>query len=102
MMQGVRQKYYFPSIANKKAERMSNLRRRQNIYNSHFKPELISLPVWNLVPEDVMQTDLLPKHPPSGSCETIITAIDLISRYAFAFLVSDPTAFNTAHEFLTI
>ena len=43
-----------------------------------------------------MQVDLLPDLPPSRGYENIITAIDVFSRYAFAYPVSNPTAVNTA------
>ena len=43
-----------------------------------------------------MQIDFLPELPPSGGYEIIITAIDVFSRYAFAYPVSNPTAVNTA------
>ena len=43
-----------------------------------------------------MQIDLLPGLPPSGGYENIITAIDVFSRYAFAYPISNPTAVNTA------
>ena len=43
-----------------------------------------------------MQVDLLPELLPSGGYENFITAIDVFSRYAFAYPVSNPTAVNTA------
>ena len=43
-----------------------------------------------------MQIDLLPELPPSEGYENIITAMDLFSRCAFAYPVSNPTAVNTA------
>ena len=43
-----------------------------------------------------MQIDLLPKLPPNGGFEKIITAIHVFSRYAFAYLVSNPKAVSTA------
>ena len=49
-----------------------------------------------------MQIDLLPKLPPSGGYENIITAIDVFSRYAFAYPVSKPTAVNTAKVIIDI
>ena len=49
-----------------------------------------------------MQIDLLPKLPPSGSSEIVITAIDEFSRYAFAYPVSNPTAVNTAKVIIDI
>ena len=49
-----------------------------------------------------MQIDLLPELPPSGGYENIITAIDLFSRYAFAYPVSNPTAVKTAKVIIDI
>ena len=43
-----------------------------------------------------MQIALVPELPPSGGFENIITAIDVFSRYSFAYPVSKPTAVNTA------
>ena len=39
-----------------------------------------------------MQIDLLPELPPSRGYKNIITAVDVFSRYAFAYPVSNPTA----------
>ena len=49
-----------------------------------------------------MQIDLLPELPPSGGYENIITAIDVFSRYAFAYPVSNPTAVNTAKVIIDV
>ena len=49
-----------------------------------------------------MQVDLLPKLPPSGGYDNIITAKDVFSRYAFAYPVSNPTAVNTAKVIVDI
>ena len=49
-----------------------------------------------------MQIDLFPELPPTGGYENIITAIDVISRYAFAYPVSNPTAVNTAKVMIDI
>ena len=49
-----------------------------------------------------MQIDLLPEIPRSGGYENIITAIDVFSRYAFAYPVSNPTAVNTAKIIIDI
>ena len=49
-----------------------------------------------------MQIDLLPEIPPSGGYENIITAIDVFSRYAFAYPVSNPKAVNTAKVIIDI
>ena len=49
-----------------------------------------------------MRIDLLPELPPSGVYENIITAIDIFSRYAFAYPVSNSTAVNTAKVIIDI
>ena len=36
-------------------------------------------------PEDALQIDLIPNLPPSGGNENIITALDVFSRYLFAY-----------------
>ena len=43
-----------------------------------------------------MQFDLLPDLLPSGGYENNITAIDIFSRYAFAYPDSNPTALKAA------
>ena len=68
----------------------------KRIPNSSIKPELLNLPEWDLGPEDARQIDLLPNLPPSGGYENIITAMDVFSRYLFAYPVIDPSATNTA------
>ena len=49
-----------------------------------------------------MQIDLLPELPPSVGYGKIITAIDVFSKYAFAYPVSNPTAVNTAKVIINI
>ena len=97
--------YYFPSIANY----VRNWVRDCEIYiqdkcinNTRITPELIHITEWDLGPEDLMQIDLLPQLPPSGGYEDIFTAIDVFSRYAFAYPVSNPTAVNTATVIIDI
>ena len=53
-------------------------------------------------PEDAMQIDLLPNLPPSGGYEKIITAMDVFSRYLFAYPVTDASAANTAKGIIDI
>ena len=99
MMQEIRQKYYFPSIATYVRNWVRACEiciQDKRINNTRITPELIHIPEWDLGPEDLMQIDLLPELPPSGGYENIITAIDVFSRYAFAYPVSNPTAVNTA------
>ena len=83
MMQEIRQKYYFPSIATyvRNWVRDSEICiQGKLINNSRITPELIHIPEWDLGPEDLMQIDLSPELPPSGDYENIITAIDVFSR----------------------
>ena len=49
-----------------------------------------------------MQIDPLPELPPSADYEIIITAIDVFSRYAFAYPVSNSMAVNTAKVIIDI
>ena len=99
MMQEIHQKYYFPSIATYVRNWVCDCEKciqDKRINNTRIIPELFHIPEWDLGPEDLMQIDLLPELPPSGCYENIITAIDVFSRYAFAYPVSNRTAVNTA------
>ena len=105
MTQEIRQKYYFPSIATYVRNWVRDCEiciKDKRINNIRITPELIHIPEWDLGPEDLMQINLLPELPPSGGYENIITAIDVFSRYAFAYPVSNPTAVNTAKVIIDI
>ena len=56
----------------------------------------------DLGPEDAMQIDLLPNRPASGVYENIITAMDMFSRYLFAYPVTYASATNTAKVIIDI
>ena len=99
MMQEIRQKYYFPSVATYVRNWVRDCEiciQDKRINNTRIAPELFHTPEWDLGPVDFIQIDLLPELPPSGGYENFITAIDLFSRYAFAYTVSNPTALKTA------
>ena len=49
-------------------------------------------------PEDAMQNDLVPELPPSGGYENTVTAMDVFSRYLFAYPTSNQDA-KTIAEF---
>ena len=105
MMQEIRQKYYFPTIATYVRNWVRDCEiciQDKRINNTRITPELLHIPEWDLGPEDFMQVDLLPEFTPSGGYENIITAIDVFSRYAFAYPVSNPTAVNTAKVIIDI
>ena len=99
LMQEIRQKYYFLPIATYVKNWVRDCEifiQDKRINNTRITPELIHVSKWDLGPEDLMQIDLLPELPPSGGYEKIITTIDVLSRYAFANQVSNPTAVITA------
>ena len=99
MMQEVRQKYYFLSIATYVKNWVRDCEiciQDKRINNTRITPELIHIPEWDLGPEDLMKIDILPDLAPSGCYEIIITAIDVFSRYAFVYPVFNPTAVKTA------
>ena len=65
----------------------------QCIRGSRIDPSLTRLPLQNpnehiTAPEDAIQIDLVPQLPPSGGYENTVTAMDVFSRYSFAY----PTA----------
>ena len=47
-------------------------------------------------PEDAMQNDLVPGLPPSGGYENIVTAMDVFSRFLFAYATSNQDAQTVA------
>ena len=47
-------------------------------------------------PEDAMQIDLVPELSPSGGYENIVTAMDVFSRYSFAYPTSNQDAKTVA------
>ena len=105
MLVEIRQKFYYPGIAKivKKWVRGCEICiKDKRVPNSSTTPELLNLHKWDLGPEDAMQIDLLPNLPPSGGYENIITAMDVFSRYLFAYPVTDASATNTAKVIIDI
>ena len=54
------------------------------------------------VPEDAMQIDLVPELPPSGGYENNVTAMDVFSRYLFAYPTSSQDARTIAKVIINI
>ena len=99
MLQEIRQKYYYPGIAKhvkKWVEGCEICAKDKRVLHNAITPELLSLSEWDLVPEDAMQIDLLPNLPASGGYQTVMTAIDVFSRYLFAYPLIEATATNVA------
>ena len=53
-------------------------------------------------PEDAMQRDLVPELPPSVGYENIVTAMDVFSRYLFAYITSNQDAKTIAGVIISI
>ena len=105
MLQRIRQKYYYPGVAiivKKWVQGCEICIKDKRIANASKTPELQNLPEWDLGPEDALQIDLLPNLPPSGGYENIITALDVFSRYLFAYPVTDASANSTAKVLIDI
>ena len=99
------QKNYYPGIAEIVKKRVQGCEiciKDKRVPNFSITPELLNVPEWDLGPEDAMQIDLLPNLPPSGGYENIITAMDVFSRYLFAYPITDASATNTAKVIIDI
>ena len=70
--------------------------------NDSIPPQLLNSPEGDLGPEDAMQISLLPNLPTSGGYQTVMTAIDIFSRYLFAYPLVEATAVNTAKVIIDI
>ena len=105
MLQGIRQKYYYPGIAKHVkmwVEGCEICAKDKHVPKNAITPELLNLPEWDLGPEDAMQIDLLPNLPASGGYQTVMTAIDFFSRYFFAYPLIEATATNVAKVIIDI
>ena len=90
-----REKYSFPKMAQLIREWVMSC--EQCIRESRIDRSLTRLPLQNpnehiTAPEDAMQIDLVPELPPSGGYENILTAMDVFSRYLFAYPTSNQDA----------
>ena len=79
----------------------------QCLKESRINPRLTRPPLQNpneyiTAPEDAMQNDLLPGLPPSGGYENIVTAMDVSSRYLFAYPTSNQDAETVAKVIINI
>ena len=70
---------------------------KQCIRESKIDRSLTRVPLQNPnehinVPDNTMQIDLVPELPPSGGFKNIVTAMDMFSRYLFAYPISNQDA----------
>ena len=79
----------------------------QCIRESRIHRSVTRLPLQNpnehiTAPEDTMQIDVVPELPPSGGNENIVTAMDVFSRYLFAYATSKQDAKAIAKVLINI
>ena len=100
-----REKYYYPNMAQLIREWVLSC--EQCLRESRINPRLTRPPLQNpneylTVPENAMQIDLVPGLPPSGGYENIVTAIDVFSRYLFAYPTANQDATTIAKVIINI
>ena len=100
-----REKYYFPKMAQLIREWVISC--EQCIRESRIDPSLTRPPLQNpnehiTAPEDAIQIDLMSELPPSGGYENIVTAMDVFSRYLFAYPTANQDAKTIAKVLITI
>ena len=100
-----RGKYYYPKMAQLIREWVLSC--EQCLRESRINPRLTRPPLQNpneyiTAPEDAMQIDLVPGLPPSGGYENIVTAIDVFSRYLFAYPTSNQDGKTVAKVLISI
>ena len=100
-----RGKYYYPNMAQLIKEWVLSC--EQCLGESRINPRLTHSPLQNpneyiTAPEDAMQIDLVSGLPPSGGYENIVTAIDVFSRYLFAYRTSNQDAKTVAKVVISI
>ena len=66
--------------------------RESRIDHSFTRPPLQNANEHITEPKDAMQIDMVPELPPSGGHENIVTAMDVFSRYLFAYPTSSQYA----------
>ena len=100
-----REKYYFPRMAQLIREWVmscENCIRESRIHRNLTRPPLQNPNEYITAPEDAMQIDLVPELPPSGGNENIVTAMDVFSRYLFAYPTSNQDAKTIAKVLINI
>ena len=99
------EKYYFPKMA--QLIRWWVMSCEQCIRESRIDRSLTYPPLQNAnehitAPEDAMQVDLVPELPPSGDYENIVTAMNVFSRFLFAYPTSNQDAKTIAKVLINI
>ena len=76
--------------------------RESRIDPSFTRPPLQNTNEHITAPEDAIQIDLVPELPPSGGYENIVTAMDVFSRYLFAYPTANQDAKTIAKVLINI
>ena len=105
MMIAYRRKYHYPNMAQLIREWVMSC--EQCLRESRNNPRLTRPPLQNTneyitAPKDAMQVDLVPGLPPSGGYENIVRAMDVFSRYLFAYPTSNQDAKTVAKVIINI
>ena len=90
-IQQCREKYYFPGLAAKIANHISLCRecaQTKRTPNSIIIPPLIDMSKVAMGPEDALKMAIVPFDDSSGGYNAVITAMDVFSRYLFAYSVA--------------
>ena len=88
MIKQCREKYYYPTLAWRIRQwvgECTNCIQNKRINTKQIRPPMINTSELAMSPEDALEIDILPNLPPSAGYTNIITAIDVFSRYLFAY-----------------
>ena len=104
MIQEARQKNFYPcwQSTSKRVQNCQMCIQNKRINNNLLKTEILNCPEWDLGPEDILLMDILPNLPPGGGFDNIIAAIDVFSRYLFAYPTTRITAPTVARVIMDI
>ena len=86
-----KEKYYYPKMARLIREWVMSYEKciKELPINPQLTPPSLQNPNEHITaPKDAMKIDLVPGLPPSGGYENIVTAMDVFSRYLFAYSTS--------------
>ena len=95
MIQECRAKYYFTGLARKIRAWVTSCQdciANRRIDTRQIRPKLLSNTDFTMGPEDCLEVDILPNLPMSNGYQHIITMMDVLSRYLFAYPTQDMTA----------
>ena len=99
MIQECRAKDYFPGLARKIRAWVTSCPdciANKTIDTRRIRPKMLSNTDFTMGPDDCLEVDILPNLPTSNGFQHIITIMDVLSRYLFAYPTQDMTARTVA------